>query len=125
MLYHGYSRQPLGLTGYIEHRPFLSKQQTEFSDFVNVRPCLSFMSDSSPIFSASCVVTTGVPKVLQHFAHLSLRQSRRVALVAGTRRSKLFLRALMIAFINIQVTFLPVSLAFCRPKNRCKVLPLK
>jgi len=125
MLYHGYWRQPLGRRGYIEQSPSLSKQQTELSDFVNIRPCLSFMSDSAAIFSASADVTTGVPKVLQHLAHLSIRQSRRVALVAGTSRNKPSLRALMIAFINIQVMFLPASLAFCRPKNPCKVLPPK
>jgi hypothetical protein len=61
------------------------------------------MSASAAIFSDSCDVTTGVPKAVQHLAHLSIRQSRRVALVAGTRRSKPLLLAFTTAFISVQV----------------------
>ncbi len=72
-------------------------------------PAWVFTIESQPIFSASASVASGEPSVLQHSAHLSVRQSRRVESSAGDKRNKPFLLALIIDFIKSHVIILVVS----------------
>ena len=108
MLYHGYSRQPLGLTGYMEHRPFSRRLQTQSLDLMNIES-LSFIICLVPILSTSSDVTMGVPMASQHFAHLSLRHSSLVASFAETKRYNPCLLALITLFIKIQFTFCVIT----------------
>jgi len=76
----------------------------QFSDFINIAFFVCVMETES-MCSASCAVTSGEPRFLQHFAHLLARQSSRIGSIAGLRCRRPFLRALKTVFNNSQFIF--------------------
>jgi len=76
----------------------------QFSDFMNIAFFICVMALAS-ICSASCAVTSGEPRFLQHFAHLLVRQSSRIGSVAGFRCRRPFLRALKTVFSSSKFIF--------------------